>query len=70
MENLELWDMVSIPEMYASEIGAERSRTPMYVCVRHCVSEVLIWFGFRRQTVVENLELQYYCHIHVCMYVY
>ena len=27
VENLELWDMVSIPEMHASEIGAERSRT-------------------------------------------
>lgn len=30
----------------------------------------LIRFGFRGQTVVEIPELQYYCHIHVCMYVY
>ena len=27
VENLELWDMVSIPDMHAPEIGAKRSRT-------------------------------------------
>lgn len=63
-----IWNYGTWCPYLTSEIGAERSRTPMYVCVGHCVSEVLIWFGFRRQTVVENLELQYYCHIHVCTY--